>query len=85
MPSTDELTEQLEAIRKERDQLKTDLMQSRLDAVRQQIATHHLQLEDHEDRLRSAETIGTKFNLLMTMFFGNGLLSAIALFKLFSQ
>jgi hypothetical protein len=72
-----ELREQLQAVTAERNKYHAELTDLRLKNIEE------VQL-DHEARLRSVETIGTRFNTLYAMFAGNGILSIIALVKLFA-
>jgi hypothetical protein len=72
-----ELRAQLQAVTTERNKYHAELTDLRLKNIEE------VQL-DHEARLRSVETIGTRFNTLYAMFAGNGILSIIALVKLFA-
>lgn len=74
----DELREQLKEVTIERNRYHAELVDLRLNSLE----TKH---SDHEKRLRDVESIGTRFNTIYAMFFGNSLMSVIALIKLFTQ
>ena len=71
------LREQLKIVTAERNSYHAALTDLRLQKIEES-------QKDHEERIRDAETIGTRFNTIYAMFFGNALLSIIALFRLFS-
>lgn len=71
-----ELESQLAAVTAERDKYHTALVDLRLTALEEGHA-------DHEKRLRPVEAGQVKANTIYALFAGNGLLSLIALFKIF--
>jgi len=68
-----QLQEELREIRVERDNLHALLVDRRLDMLEGTVNS------DHEKRLRVVEEVATKFNFLMALSIGGGLLSAIVL------
>ena len=68
-----QLQEELREVRVERDHLHTLLVDRRLDMLENTVNS------DHEKRLRVVEEVATKFNFLMALSIGGGLLSAIVL------
>lgn len=73
---TDELQHELENVRKERDSLRTALIELRVASLEQLT-------KDHEKRLRPLEDGQVKANTIYALFVGNGLLSIIALAEIF--
>jgi peptidoglycan hydrolase CwlO-like protein len=78
MTEAEELRDQLKAVTAERNKYHAELTDLRLKKIEDRQT-------DHEDRIRSMETIGTRFNTIYAMFAGNSLMSIIALIKLFAQ
>ena len=68
----DQLQEELAATRIERNKYHAELVDRRLIML-------ELANGDHEKRLRLVEEVATKFNFLMALSIGGGLLSAIVL------
>lgn len=52
-----------------------------LELLRRDIASHSVKLSDHEKRLRMLGENVTKFNTLLSLSLGGGLLSAIGFVK----
>lgn len=61
------------------DTLKQQVDQLTSQVVQLQLAELRKDVDDHEKRLRPVEEVATKFNLLLTLTFGGGLLSVINL------
>lgn len=69
-----QLREELEITRTERNHLHAQLTDSRLTALEKA-------KDDHDKRIRTVEDVATKFNFLMSLSIGGGALSAIVLVK----
>lgn len=77
---TDEITElkhQLAEITTERDKLHAELVDARLKSLEDTRI-------DHENRIRPLEAGQIKANTIYALFAGNGLLSIVALVKIFN-
>ena len=70
-----QLQNDLIATRTERDKYHAELIDRRL-------AMLEITGSDHEKRLRLVEEVATKFNFLMALSIGGGLLSAIMLIRM---
>jgi len=77
MDDLENLRHKLEITTSERDEYHSALIDQRL-------ANIELAVKDHELRIRPLEDGQIKSNTIYALFAGNGLLSVIALFKLFS-
>jgi len=71
-----DLEAQVTAVTAERNRYHAELVDLRLDALEKGHA-------DHENRLRPVEAGQVKANTIYALFAGNGMLSLIALFKIF--
>ena len=68
-----------------RDSLERQIMELKIEQLRAESKHLHDHVTDHDTRVRSLETIGTRFTTLYAMFAGNGLMSVIILIKLFAD
>jgi hypothetical protein len=73
-----ELKEQLKTITAERNQYHAALVDLRLKNVEDKQT-------DHENRIRPLEEGQVKANVIYSLFVGNGLLSIVALIKVFTM
>lgn len=71
------LRDQLKILIAERDDLLSSLTDQRL-------TTLEVRIVDHEQRIRPLEAGQVKSQTIYSLFLGNGLLSVIVLFKLFT-
>lgn len=74
---TAELRHQLAEVTAERNKYHAQLVDERLGHLERNLL-------DHEERIRPLETGQIKANTIYTLFAGNGLLSIIALIKIFN-
>ena len=61
--------------------LQTENTNLQLELLRRDIAGHTVKLSDHEQRLRMLGENVTKFNTLLSLSLGGGLLSAVGFVK----
>lgn len=79
MTTTDEdLRNELKEVTAERDLYHTALIDLRLKNIEEK-------QNDHENRIRPLEEGQVKANVIYSLFIGNGLLSIIALLKVFTM
>jgi len=71
-----QLREELKAVTAERNKYHAELTDLRLKALEERA-------EDHEARIRPLESGLVKANTIYALIFGNGILSLIALYKIF--
>ena len=74
--SIEELQERLREVTQERNKYHAELVDMRLTRI-------EARQEDHEKRIRPLEDGQVKANTIYALFVGNGLLSIIALLKVF--
>lgn len=73
---TEELREKLKVVTAERNKYHSELTDLKIHQLR-------IDVDDHEVRIRPLESGQVKANTIYALFAGNGLLSLIALFKIF--
>jgi hypothetical protein len=71
-----ELVERLKIVTTERNKYHAELTDLKLTTLRKDV-------DDHETRLRSVETTSTRSNVIFALSSGGGLISIIALLKMF--
>ncbi len=74
MSEEEKLREQIKHITAERNKYHTELTDLKLATLRQDV-------DDHETRIRTLETIATRSNVLYALATGGGLISIVTLFR----
>lgn len=70
-----ELIEQLKVVTAERNKYHAELTDLRLSNIETKLDATNGRIDDHEERLRSQETIGTRFNTVYALFGVNAIIT----------
>ncbi len=76
----DRLREQLKTVTAERNKYHAELTDLRLSNIETNLAATNQRIDDHEERLRSQETIGTRFNTVYALFGINTIVALVLKF-----
>lgn len=74
------LREQLKAVTAERNKYHAELTDLRLHNIEASLNNTNERIDDHEDRIRVQETIGTRFNTVYALFGANVLVALLLKF-----
>ena len=80
MTEAEELRQQLKAVTAERNKYHAELTDLRLHNIETSLAATNTRIDDHEERLRSQETIGTRFNTVYALFGVNTIVALLLKF-----
>jgi len=74
------LRAQLKTVTAERNRYHAELTDLRLQTIEADLKATNKRIDDHEDRLREQETIGTRFNTVYALFGANVLVALLLKF-----